>query len=232
VKKVLLALAILLASTLACNIDQRESTTSKFDSEYMIDSSTILETLAQGNENVFFEWKDISENEPTSPQEIVNWSQADYFRIANALHQFVWNESLSEINLFLMHFSLNCDETRNGFQYAQFLFFKIIETDRGEVRIRHGIEIEPTDNHVAVWETEYYPVLANWKSIDLSKVKISAEQALQLAETNGGQQRRMAVNNECHISAAISRDTIQYDGWMVNYSPSIFYDEIDPVTGK
>jgi hypothetical protein len=63
-------------------------------------------------------------------------------------------------------------------------------------------------------------------------VKISAEPALQIAEHDSGQEKRMAVNNECHISAAISRDTIQYDGWMVTYSPSIFYDEIDPVTGK
>jgi hypothetical protein len=231
-KRVLLALVILLGATLACHIDQRETTTSKLDKEYMIDSSTIIDALAQGNQDVFLEWKDISEGGLASPQKLVDWNQADYFGIADALHQLVWNEPLSEMNLFLMHFSLNCDETQNGFQYAQFRLFKIIETNRGEVRIRHGIEIDPTNNHVAVWETEYYPVLANWRSIDLSEVKISADQALQIAEKNGGQEKRMAVNNECHISVAISRDTIVYDGWMVNYSPSIFFDKIDPVTGK
>jgi hypothetical protein len=231
-QRVLLASVILLGATLACNFDQRENAISKLDKEYLIDSSTILESLAQGKKDIFYEWKDASEEGLISSNQIVSWSQADYFRIADALHHVVWNEPLSNMNLFLMHYSLDCSETENGFQYAQFMVSKIIKTDRGETRIRHGIEIDPRNNYVAAWETEYYPVLANWKSIDLSKVKISEERALQIAEKNGGQKKRIEVNNECHISVGISRDTIIYDGWMVNYSPSIFFDKIDPVTGK
>ena len=75
-KRALLAFVILLGATLACSIDQRENSTSKFDKEFLIDSSTILDALAQGNQDVFFEWNDLSED---GPQELVNWSQADYF---------------------------------------------------------------------------------------------------------------------------------------------------------
>ena len=90
----------------------------------------------------------------------------------------------------------------------------------------------PRKNLVAVWETEYYPILKDWESIDLSKVKISADQGLQIAEKDGGQDKRIAVDNACDIAIAISRDTVVYDGWIVAYSPSIFLDEIDPLTGK
>jgi len=74
--------------------------------------------------------------------------------------------------------------------------------------------------------------LSNWESVDLSKVKISADEALRIAEKDGGQEKRVAIDNACDISVGISRNTIVYDGWMVNYSPSIFFDKIDPVTGK
>src|SRR5687767_6523126 len=151
-KRALLALAMLLVATLACNIDQRENSTSKFDKQFLIDPSTILDALAQGKEDVFFEWKDVSEDGLSSPMESVNWSQADYLRITNALHQFVWNEPLDNMRLFRMHFSLSCGETHSGFQNAQFIFFKIVQIAQSEVRIRHGIEIDPTDNHVAAWE--------------------------------------------------------------------------------
>jgi len=145
-KRVLLALAILLGSMLACNIDQRENATSKMDKEYLIDSSTILDALSQGKKDVFFEWKDTSEVGHISPNKVVNWKQADYFQIADALHQLVWNEPLSNMNLYLMHFSLGCSETSSGFQYAQFMLYKIIKTDQGETRIKHGIEIDPRKN--------------------------------------------------------------------------------------
>lgn len=224
---ILLAFIAILGTILACNVDRRENAKSILEKYYRIDSKMILDSLARGEREVFTEASSSIKQEP-SQSEPVNWNQVDYFQIADALHQLVWNESLENMKLYRMHFSLGCNEIDGGMQYAQFIFFKVVN----DSRIRHGIEIDPRKNFVAAWETEYYPILNDWESIDLSKIKISADQALQISEKNGGQEKRLAVDNACDIAVAISRDTTLYDGWIVTYSPSIFLDEIDPSTGE
>jgi hypothetical protein len=233
----LLALIVLLGATLACYIDAQETAVGKLDKEFEIDSSTILIALSQGQNDVFFERKVAPATEIASRSEApVNWNQADYFRVADALHQFIWNEPLDSMNPFWMYFNLSCSETEHGLQYANLLFFRTVETDRGKVRIKRGMEIDPRNNSIAVWETEYYPVLGKWKPIDLSKVEISADEVLQIAENSGGREKRMAVDNECYIVIVMSTDTIHYQGWTIDYSKAdnsdVFYEEIDPVTGK
>jgi hypothetical protein len=235
--RVLVAFLVLLGTTLACYVDAKETEIDKSDKEFDIDSSTILEALAQGKKDVFTERKETPAEESTARrEEPVNWSQADYFRVANALHQFTWNEPLDSMNLYSMYFSLSCDEAENGFQYTQLRFYRVIETDKGEARINRGIEIDPRTDYAAAWEAEYYPNLSKWKPIDLSKVEITADQALQIAENDGGRDKRIAAGNECYITIVMSTDTIHYRGWTIDYSNAdyadVFYDEIDPVTGK
>lgn len=212
-------------------IENRETTESTLGQSYTIEPGKILESLARGEKGVF-----LPETAPeltlSSPSQPVNWKQVDYFQIADALHEYVWGESLEDWNLYFLDFSLGCNEINNGLQYGQFTFFKIEKIGGRQTRITHNIEIDPKNKSVSAWQTNYYPSLVTWKSIDLINTKISADEALQIAERDGGYSKRTAVNNSCNISVGISRDTANYSGWIVIYSPSIFIDKIDPITGK
>jgi hypothetical protein len=71
--------------------------------------------------------------------------------------------------------------------------------------------------------------------INLSKLSVDAEKAVQLAEQNGGLEARMKVNSECKIYAMLGDSW-----WLVFYelaTSSNDYDvllkiNIDPMTGK
>ena len=228
----LLATALLLGGTISCNIDQREDVKITNIQYFNIKPKSILESISQGKEDAFISVDTEPELASSSKDEPVAWNQTDYFQIAEALHKLVWGESLGTWNLYRMVFSSGCDQVDIGFQSGQLVFFKVINLNGQETRIGHFIEIDPSRSFAQAMETEYYPDLEDWKAIDLAKVKISASEALQIAEKNGGYEKRTAVKNVCSISAGISRDTVVYDGWLVIYSPSVFIDKIDPVTGK
>lgn len=228
----LLAVALLLGGTISCNMDQRENETITNIQYFSIEPKSLLELVSQGKEAAFISIRDEPELSSSSKGEPVSWDQIDYFQIAEALHELVWGESLETWDLYRMDFSSGCDQIDIGFQYAQFVFFKVINLDGQETRVGHFIEIDPSRNFIQAIETEYYPNLANWKTIDLATVKVSASEALRIAEKDGGLEKRTAVKNECSVSVGISRDTVVYDGWLVIYSPSVFIDKIDPGTGK
>lgn len=228
----LLATALLLSGTISCNIDQRETETIINIQYFHIEPKSILESISQGSKNTFIAVSAEPELASSSKDDPVAWKQADYFQIANALHEFVWGESLKTWNLYRMSFSLSCDQIDIGLQYGQFAFFKVINLDGQETRVEHFIEIDPARNFAQAIETNYYPNLEDRKAIDLANIKIFASEALQIAENDGGYEKRMAVKNACGISVGMSRDTVVYDGWLVIYSPSVFTDKIDPVTGK
>lgn len=226
----LLVAALIMVGLISCSIDQRESETTTGIQYFTIEPASILESLSQGKKDVFTSINSEPRLDSASKNEPVAWKQTDYFQIAEALHNLIWGESLETWNLYRMNFTLGCDQVDRGLQYAQFVFFKVINEQ--QTRIEHFIEIDPSRKFAQVMETKYEPNLANWKAIDLSKVKVSAREALQIAEKDGGQEKRLAVKNACSISVGISRDTVVYDGWLVDYSPSIFLDKIDPITGK
>lgn len=225
-----LIIALLLGSTISCNIDQREDETIIATKYFRIEPASILESISQGKKDAFISINDEPQLSSSSKSEPVAWDQADYFQIAEALHELVWGESLETWKLYRMNFTLGCDQVDTGLQYAQFVFFTVINGQK--TRVEHFIEIDPSRKFAQAMETKYDPNLANWKAIDLSKVKISAREALQIAEKDGGLEKRTAAKNECSVSVGISRDTVIYDGWLVDYSPSIFLDKIDPATGN
>lgn len=164
--------------------------------------------------------------------EPVVWSQSDYFHVAQALHQFVWNESLEGWNLDGITFGMDCKEADYGPQYANLRYYKIIHTREKESRIVHDIHIFPAANSVWWTEIEYYPKLANWGSLDQTQLKVSVNDTLQIAETNGGREARLAVNNECKFAAIIP--IWEYEGWNLTYTGNakLFDINIDPLTSE
>jgi hypothetical protein len=206
------------------------------DESYSMDSAIIIDSLKQGREDNFSLLTETSsDNHATAFP--VDWNQDDFMDVAKAFHQFVWKESISEWKLEKMTFNLRCDEIEFGAQGAMFTFF-INEKDNGiDVLMSRQLYITPVENLAELLETKYQPVYERRMAIDFSKVDITVEKALMIAETNGGTEFRQEVNDNCAINVQLNAGG-KYDGWFTTYSEIIsgpgkqLWATINTETGK
>ena len=231
-----LATVMLFATLLSCNIGKTEEQTNLFDQYYTIEPTSLLDSLKRG-EMAFTPVSQRPELLPVDQKVPVNWHQADYFYIANALYEGVLGKTLQGWQLSSMDFALGCSKVQNGFQNGRFGFFSIVKDNDQETRLERFIDIDPSNNFVNVSETKYSPKLIDLKSIDMAQLNISADQALQIAESNGGEEKRASVKNACSISLALTLDRTNKWYWDVFYTRhddrTLFFDIlIDPYTGE
>lgn len=231
-----LAFVMLFAAVLSCNIGKTEEQTNLYSLYYTIEPTSLLKSLQRG-EAAFTPVSQKPELIPFDQQVTVNWHQADYFYIANALYEGVLGKTLLGWQLSGMDFRLDCSRVQNGFQNGRFGFFSVEKDDDQESRLERFIDIDPRHNFVHVSETKYSPKLIDLKSIDLTQIKISADYALQIAESNGGEEKRASVKNACSISLLLTLDRTDRWQWRVYYARSddrtLFFDIlIDPYTGE
>ena len=187
---------------------------------YSINSETILNQLDRGNMDVFNLLAATPEVISSIPATSIHWTQADYFRIAQALHQRSLGEPLGDQNLYSVSFTMGCSEIEQGtFSRAEFESFKVIQTGEEETRFERSMTITPLENSVNILEVQYQPSVKIRKSFSLTQYRITAEEGLQIAEKNGGSKIRLGVNNKCQISAiAPSSDG---KGWHITYGTRI-----------
>jgi hypothetical protein len=234
---VILAFAVLFGATLSCNFNEVEERTNLFHHYYAIEPETLLDMLESGNTNVFSPISEEPSLIPSSQQIPVSWRQDDYFTIANALFKYVWGETLDGWQLHTMDFALGCTKIDFGFQNGNFEFFRISKTNGRESRIVRIVNIDPRSKFIFVTENEYAPKLVNWSSIGFVQNQLSADEIMQIADNDGGQEKRVSVENACDISMWLAPDSADYNGWEVNYTrrddgTSMFRIQIDPYTGE
>ncbi len=245
-RKTITVVIVLLAGILVCIglisiiiwLDKKEVPTTTLEKYYTIDPETILYTISRQNEEVFTPAETFPELE-WWVGDPVSWSQADYWQVADAVHQHVWNEHLEDFEINYMDFTLNCEDVTIGYRQGRFGFFKVLTIGGRKSRVEHEMIITPRDKSVAVWETTYYPYLVNWKKIDKNRFIITADDALKTAEKAGGLNRRTSVENDCYLYVSLYPGSAQYKGWRVVYQTvsgrdfnRIFTLWIDPYTGK
>ena len=200
---------------------------------YKINAKTILASLDNGETNVFT--AEITTPDAPMFEGPVLWQQSDYLKITDALHQFVWKEMLDDWSLYYMDFITTCQDNPNGFALGDFYYFKTIFTYGKLQYSAREMLISPQYGHVTWGDGAIFPhPLLGWKSINLEKIKITAEEALKIAEENGGKEVQFSVQNNCKIQVRLTgHDT----GWKVRISENttadvIFRMTVDPYTGE
>jgi hypothetical protein len=205
------------------------------DSFYLFSPKTILQSLSQGNSDVFFPQPDTFEPISTEPTMVVKWSQNDYVNIGDALHSQLWNEPLEDWKLHSMLFYADCEHIDQGPQQARFEFYKITRAFYPRLGHEETIAIAPATN--SIWlKNEGLNSRAVYKhSIDLMQLQISVDDAFQIAETQGGREARLGVKSNCSVSAILAPDGAAKN-WLINYSnkdnPRIFDIAIDEYSGE
>ena len=201
---------------------------------YTFEPETILTSLAQNKGEIFQPVPGFAEENVFPPGSFA-WSQQDYLKIASALNKNISSSGavLEEWELYSMIFSRDCADNPIGFDDFRMTYFKTAEE---QYTVRE-MKISPLSKSADWGGNTYFrrPFLFGWKGIDLKKLKVTADDALQIAEVNGGKAARLAVNNKCYILEALSFN-LDKNGWNILYSDNnfnhLFQMSIDPYSDK
>jgi hypothetical protein len=205
---------------------------------YAIDPATILTSLDRGETDLFMP---ISHKSVDSQLPV--WNQQDHLRIANALHQFVWKESLEDWDLYDATFWVTQRADKFvGIDNAYLVYFR--HKDNGY--IVHSISIDLIGAEVQTGESLYQ--VQGWKGFKLSELTInSVDQILAISAENSGRDACSAEKNECRIRVSLGSYLAAYDflsiplyryewNWAISYydknGDTIFRMTVDPNSGK
>ena len=203
--------------------------------DYEIDPYTILANLNQGKQNVFKSIgkdSDRAKNLPTTNS--FSWTQSDYLTVANALHQFVWGETLDGWKIYSMKFYRDCQNEPVGFSSTDITYFKY-NNEKGGYKV-HEMTIYPNSHGVSQGGTDDWSrPLFGWRSVNLRLLRITADDALHIAEKKGGKDFRAKLKNSCEIYLILVPNPSGDNDWKVYYSANSSSDRyeisIDPYTG-
>ena len=178
---------------------------------YKIDPETILVSLKNGDANVFQPLlKDPNEIWEEIPDLSISWTQADFMRISSALSKLVWNESMDPKvwSIYDIYFSGWCTDNSCDLDSVQVVYFKTV---RNSYATRF-MDIHPYFGLVRWGDGASYPqpLLRKWKGVEFATSKIAAEEALRIAEANGGRERRLKATDGCYVSVNSSRFNPEY----------------------
>ncbi len=232
-----LILAALFGMLISCTDGQEAVKTSLFEQYYIISPENLMDSLENESLDVFIPVKEQPDFLPVDQQLALNWLQSDYLYIATTLYDRVLGKSLQGWQLHDMDFRATCENIDKGFQNGRFDFFNVINENDVKVLISRLIDIDTRGNFIYVKEWKYSPNSGNSAVIDLNELKVSAEQAFQVAESNGGKEKRQLVENACEITIGLSPGSTNYRGWAVTYTRTdtgafLFRIQIDPYTGE
>lgn len=232
-------LSAILSSALGCGAylgDTREVEHNLDTRFYSFNSITILNSLEEGNSAVFTAIKKAPQPLAHIPRVTVLWTQADYLRVAQAIQKSVWNEPIEAIRLSDAIFTVDCSDIgQSVFSMAVFTFYKMVQKEGVETRIQYIIRIIPSENYIRTSRAEYYPNARVLEPTELGQYPITAEEALKIADENGGARIRFENENSCMIDGIVNG----LDGWIVLYQTkneysweSVYEMTINPQTGS
>ncbi len=232
---ILLSLVLLIVCSCKFQIDERERSEQLKDIEYSFDPNTILESIRAGDTNLYVAQTPTPGANLQPPKYMVNWDQSEYAAINESVYNTVWHDNEGDWKLIAINFSLDCDEIAEGPQDGFFAYYQIIDNDINYSIIVRRILIRPQDGVIYVTEDKTTPALPDKKFIDIENLKITGDEAIRIAEQNGGADIRSSVNDQCYILASLSLNSI-HKGWNVDYYQggikTLYFLTIDPMTGK
>jgi len=204
------------------------------EGDYLINPDTILDALKRGDTNVFLPMLATpGPNDDLLPPGSFAWKQVDYLNIASALSQYVWKETMEDWSVYYLSFQRDCHNDFGGFDSFIIIYYKVIKVNSQNEYTTREIDIYPLAKQVTWGSGSNYPrpFLHDWNSADLNNFKVTADEALQIAEDNGGEKARLREKDSCII--LVSSPYNNNDAWSVRYTIRDSFEVIvDPYNGK
>jgi hypothetical protein len=184
---------------------------------YKINPGTILASLENDPSDLFQLTSDSSLDKIM--ERPLSWSQRDYDRIAHKISEYVWAESLDSWELYRMIFITSCHDNPAGFDSADYVYFKKISSNGKSLYTARDIFITPQYGDISLGSDTNFPrTFLGWKNIISSKINVTAEEALLLAENSGGKNARFNMQNRCQIYVSMNLEGYGHSNWKVSYS--------------
>ncbi len=221
----LITLLVILASLSSCSLleylepeSQQENLTDDSQSAYTFHPDKVLNDISIGQLDVFTILAGTQIPAQRNSEFSVDWSQADFFKVAEAFSEQVWHEPLQDWGISLMFFRLDCHDIGHGPQIFSIDLFKVSTLGAEKSRLLRTIHLVPKEGRIEWIKAKKYPVIEEWSSINLSDINVPVEEALEIAEANGGKEARADVNNQCVIFIQlIANDPNSV--WQIDYGP-------------
>jgi hypothetical protein len=189
---------------------------------YRINSKTILEAINNGNTyNLFVLQTETDGWEDDKDYSLVRWSQEEFLRVFNTFKQTILHTANFEQSVDLMNFEISdCKNMEYGPQSAYISTYTFLSGifDWPPFRAAsYSYSIDLPYNKLR-WKGTIFNqyVLEKYSILDLKTIKIPAEEALRIAEINGGKEARLAIENQCSIEININAN-LNNGNWIVTY---------------
>lgn len=218
--------------------DRREKIVAQTYEVYAINSDTILNSLADGDTDVFVMLGEGDEfyQERISPPSVappIQWYQTDFMTITDEFVRHLSGESLYNWDMHRLIFWADCTDADFGPQRMNLKIFK--EGTGEDDRIELNISLQPRSEQITRWELSYSPYLKGEALMPLDQIKIPVERAFEIAEENGGMIARQFNENECAIRISLVAGVREND-WDITYQSmdghTIFDIWVDEKSGK
>ena len=209
------------------------------DNIYTFSPNTILSDLDQGKVDTFIILPNKEGDLPSKYLGDINWDELDYWKVAGALHTFVWNEPIEQWNIYFVSYRIHeCQNEFHGFDQAYYFVYK----QQNNLYLIHKVLIDPYAKVIDVFDTST-KYEKEWPIIASENIIVGASEALSIAEEHGGKEARSQVENKCSVFIEFGPDRFlqkflfcpfcyRHWGWQIEYWPSEFEITIDPFTGK
>jgi hypothetical protein len=207
---------------------------------YQFNPQTILASLDRGETDVLTPFLGNSDD-MTVKYDNIAWTQSDFMRVANALSQKVWHEPLN-LNIwgvFFTFFEGQCNAQFGGFYAFEITYYKTVKVGWDVTYVARHIDLTAW-NGIAEWagDGEFStPFIFGWRNVGLAEVRTTAEQAVCIADENGG--KIVWLNNEktCMVYVDMDKNNRDTGGnWLVHYYnfalQTSFDGFINPLTGE
>jgi hypothetical protein len=207
---------------------------------YEIYPDTTLDSLTRQESNVLIPATEEIWNRDEPEYDSIHWSQSDYLKIANLLSQEVWHEplDLNEWKVLNLSLTQDCVDNPKGFYDFRIVYFQNlgIQFWRRQFHVRL-IEVYTSQGIIRWGDTTFSDaILPGWGNVELNDFKLTADDALLIAENNGGRKTRQEVDDACMLSVRLNNyspvNGYTNNNWIVDYYMTDFYLRIDPFSGE
>lgn len=214
----LCALMMLASCSSIMNPKDPEETVSYEIHYYSFDLKTILDTVSKGQGLQLETWTIQPAPGPVSVP--VNWSQDDFYRVAAAL---IPPDLAGRTYLHLASFGVDCKDVNSGIAGMYFHLSTRMDGQQSQTRSELSIVVQASEGWANISRTDKSPGVKIYGTLDLSKIKIAATQALRLAEDLAGRSYRQRVGDRCSIYGTTGGDYwhLMYDEPIQNTPPGL-----------
>lgn len=211
-----------------------------FSREELIDASEEAyrfnpQNILTQSGNVPFVQIPFQENLSESSSATMLWPQEKYLQLINLFMKNILREDMNTWQLIDIGSSRFCSDEETGLSNFGVTLQKSVPFVDGPHRKEVSISLELQTGMVILLRREYAPDEGGERTIRWDDIKISAEQALEIADQHGGIAVRQALDNQCRVIISLKAGIMKND-WWVYYAPindlSVFEMAVDEKTGN